>query len=805
MRSVDTPQACLNQGVKSLSINHQDRIIKLDNYPNLPAVILWFYKIKNVNNFYSRDHPKNLNPISDDFVNYWTDFEEKCVNGVWVNDEGNWVFMYPKLFWYINYVTIFDKRKGRNRIIQPDLTVTEWIVFSYLMCIDGFSGFEDDEDYTCHEIVGKIEKNKSLEEGDKINIYDFEIQRIPSYCRNKQGEFKTYVDPWEYLTRVYLHDDNRKKPLGKAMYDNSFHDAIILGGRGTAKSYCIFSGDLSHEWAFGGIKDYREIHKVNTPNIFACGSTNKTPLLKSLAHLRQFFDNMPGKYSYTEDGRPDYGGPFFRLYSGTWDTGGVITNVVKNSNASQSVRVKGPSLYINSLTPDNFKIGAGDRTKRQYIEEFGFLSFAKSVYNANKDSLRLGEDKTGSSIGLGTAGDMGSIEEPKEIFENPEGFEVFGITNYYKNFSKKTGLFLSCLYAYRNLFDENGNIDLEKLLSFEIQRREEKKKSKDTDTVNSDITFNPITPDEMLIPSGFSLLPKVEAQKQIAELDAFNLDDKIINYGEIVLDEKSNRGVSFEVDRNGKSKLIDTLSFDVNSDLTSILAVAQHPIDNAPDGLYYIVYDPVRNKIGGPSLNSMIVYKGILTDNPKDFDDNIVALRVWRDRNLTESYRKVLMTAKYYNAKIFPERTVPGFTDFCDREGASKFLVPEPKNILKSLGFNYKNYTHGYDMNNERLKYHTLDKISEWLRSCHDKDKVDGFCQKQKIGYIVFKQILEQIKAHNVSGNFDIISNLQGLVLLREELREKLKVNKVEEDSEKPVYYVNKKRAHRVRQSKFLN
>lgn len=781
---------------------HEDRIIRNELNTNLPAVKLFMYDIKNRENFYQRNHPKNLHPYSESFEKYWSEFEKKCVEGLWVNDEGTWVYMMPKLYYYINYVIIHDKRKGRNKKIQPDLSSVEWVVFTYLMCIDGFSGFEDDERYTCNYVVEKIEKNKNLPKDEQIYIPFFEIDRLPKSVKNKKGEYKKYVDPWEYLTRVYLHDDPLGKPLGQATYNNTLKDGLILGGRGVAKSYCIFSGDFPHEWTFGGIKRMEDIGKANASNIFAAASVNAAPLIKSLEHTKMFLEDQPGSYAFSDPDRPDYGGPFYRMTTGIWQTGNVVKNIVKNKNTK--TRLKGPQLFINTLSVDKKNIGAGDRTKRQYIEEFGFLAYAKSVYNANKDSLRIGEDKSGNCIMLGTSGDMGAIQEPKEMFENPQGFEIFGIPNYWKNPNKKIGLFLSCLMAYRDLNDKNGNTNYEKVLEYELNLRAQKEREKDADTVASDITWNPIIPDEMLIPSGFSVLPKLEAQKQIADIESFDWDKKLITYGELVTDSTKPSGVDFVQNYRGEELIIDTMSYDINADLTSVYSFVEHPIDNSPEGLYWVIYDPVRNKGQGTSLNGLIVVKGMITGNPRNFEDNIVATRFWRDYNLEDSYEKVIAIARYYNAKIFPERTVPGFNDFCERKRVTKMLVPEPQSILKSLGFTHKSYVHGFDMNNEKLKFWCLDKLSQFLKQCTDTNE-DNLCVKRKINYIFFKGLLNEVKMFNSQGNFDGVSVMLGWMLLRGELEEALSVdgNKEKEENKIPQLIQRSAVRHRVKPSKF--
>lgn len=782
------------------SWKHEDRIYRNPKYPQLPGVKLFMYDIKDVNLFYDRKHPVQLDPKTERFKTYWDAFEKKCLDGIWVEDNGTWVYMFPKLFYYINYVVIFDKKT--KKFIKPILTQTEWAIFSYIMCCDGFSGFQGDDRYTCHFTVQKIQHNEREENKfDQIFISNKEMEDLPSHCYNSKGQLKIFIDPWEYLTRVYLWDDPLGQPLGQPTYDNPLFDSCVLGARGTAKSYCFFLGNFLHSWTFNGVKSYEERFSVNVPNIFAAASTETIPLNKTLANIKSFYDAQPGRYKFDDPKKPDYGGPFYRKITGNWTVGDIMSNTVKNTN--QSTRLKGPSLYTSALTIDRHKIGAGDRTYEAYYEEFGFLRFAKAVYSANKDSLSLFGKKTGKAYYLGTAGDMDTIEEPKDMFEKPSAYEIYGIADYYKNPNRKIGFFLSQIYSYRDHFDKNGNVDVEKILEVEFNRREEEAKTKDLDQVNKDRAFNPIVPDEMLVSTGFSVLPKEEANHQISDMDAHGWYDSITTQGTLSFDGSG--GVKFDKDTFKTKKPIDELNYDRNGDLTGVNVFFEHPIESRPEGLYWLVYDPVKNKLEGTSLNSMIVFKGDLIGGLGEFRDNIIAERHWRNADIEDSYREVVKMALYYNAKIFPERNVVGFADWCERNGYGNLLVPEPILTLKSLGFSFKILEKGFNLTQDKLKDWALRQLNTWLIS-HNPSDLDenGHPKKRKINYIYSRKILNEIRAHNNQDNFDAISCLIGWMILRNELGERLKVEEKgeKEKSAKQVYY--EKKRHRVRRTKFL-
>ncbi len=205
---------------------------KTKNIPNL-----FPYQVKRRDGFYNRDHPKDAHPDSPTFKRYWRDFVQKMIEGIWINDEGTWVYMPPKLFFYVNYPTIADQNRND---IHPDLRDNEWIIFTYFLCMEGFSGFEDDEIYTCHELVGKHErsqdKNLTDKQRAKHELNFIELKKIPPSAKLADGSYKKYIEPWYYLTQHYLLDLPAAKPLGHAIYENVQYNGCILSARGVGKA-----------------------------------------------------------------------------------------------------------------------------------------------------------------------------------------------------------------------------------------------------------------------------------------------------------------------------------------------------------------------------------------------------------------------------------------------------------------------------------------------------------------------------------------------------------------------------------------
>ena len=67
------------------------------------AVDLFPYKIQNRDLFYDRNHPLNISPESFEYELYWGEKLKNYLEGRWVYDIDTWVFMPPKLDFYINY------------------------------------------------------------------------------------------------------------------------------------------------------------------------------------------------------------------------------------------------------------------------------------------------------------------------------------------------------------------------------------------------------------------------------------------------------------------------------------------------------------------------------------------------------------------------------------------------------------------------------------------------------------------------------------------------------------------------------
>lgn len=697
---------------KDGSIN---RIIELSNGDF--AVDLFPYKIKNRELFYDRQHPENIAPESFEYETYWEERLKNYLEGRWVNDEGTWVFMPPKLDFYINYVPIVDEYRHK---IMPRLRDNEWIMSYYGLCAEGFSGFELDEDFTCNELVQKWEE---YEKDNKKELKGYEISQLESspHVKKKDGTYKKYVNAWDYLTEHYLLTHKQDIPLGRALYENSKYDEMILASRTIGKSFYSFGGNLLHEWLTNGSKSLEEFSKFGSnQKLFGAGAIKADQLDRSLSIIKRMYNDMPGSYAYGVDdkGKEDkVSGFLYKRIIGSWESGGKVEHKVENIN--NTIDISGNILQAPVLTPDNFKIFAGDRFAMILIEEVGFVPFLKKLRNAFRDSLGVGKKKIGKAIYTGTGGDMEAIQDAKEMFEAPEAFSIYAIPNYFdKNRHGKIGLFLSACLKAEEFKDPNGNTIYESALLDVVEQREIEYEKSDSTTFWEYIAYNPLYPREMLRPSSRSVLPVVEMSEHRGDLIVRDIWKNRSSIGGLRWDMNEVSKVAYKRDFDSSLYIINDWGKDKElHNREGGWVIYEDVMPQRPDHLYYILYDPAAHTGEGTSLHSALVYKHKFVGGNKSLQETFVAEFIGRKPTLEQNFEEVIKAALYYNAQILPEANTPGFYEWCERKGWGHLVMYEPQRFLSEVRRTPQKFTHRRGIRvDDVINKWSLTRFGDWLR-----------------------------------------------------------------------------------------
>lgn len=728
------------------------------------TVSLFPYQIKDVNNFYDRNHPKEISPNSFEYNLYWTERIKNYIEGRWIDDNGTWVYMFPKLDFYINYTTIADE--DRNNI-SPRLRDLEWIQITYYSIGDGWSGFEDDDIYTSNRLVEKIEKNKTLnrKESELLEKYD-------KYLRNKEGKYKKFIDPWEYLTEHYLLSHNQGKPLGRSLWQNQKQNIMILAARACAKSYIAFLADFLHEWTFDGVRTAEEFCNNRPKNLlFAMGAKASDTLQKSINNVARFYPNMPGSYSFgvTAEGKPDKVlGTLYKRIVGKWNasSSGVEHSVVNKDNTDD---VKGNKAFFHALGPDAINICAGDRYRRVYIDEAFMLPYIKDVHAVNTDSLKVGSNKDGMSVYLGTGGDLVAVLGAKEMFDSPAAFDIVSIPNYFdKSVEGRTALFIPVTYQDENLKDKNGNTLMEESLAAAINKRISDKASLDSSSFAKSIAFNPLYQKEVLRPSNYSVLPQVEISEHLANLISprgLGMDGQPTNifkqnttigsfhYSPQYVDTG---GVRFKPDlEKNLSPILEWGKDSMIENKEGAWVMLEDVIESRPSMLYYVLVDPLAQDGEGTSLMSIQVYKHFFVGGAQSgsLQDTIVCSYTGRKERLTDGYEEAIKVAMYYNAKIVLEMNILGMYTYMEQRGLLHMMQPEPIRVINDKIRTGKRSSGSYHKvgirTDKAINDWSLQQLAQWLMTPVIVDDKTNKPLKYKYETIFDLRLLSELANYN--------------------------------------------------------
>jgi len=736
---------------------------------------LFPYKIKNREAFYFRNHPKNLVPDTDAYKEYWKRQIKRCVVGHWINDNGTWVYMFPALYWYINITKISTKgkrKRGEKGIISPRLRDNEWIYFTYDMCTDGFSGFELDEEVTCNEIVGKIQNGEFVDE--------MEIKNLSSYVYKKNGDFKKYINPWDYLTKYYLIENPPDKPLGNPLYENSLYNGLVVTSRGLGKSLMAFPGKALHTFTFNGIKyweDYKDIED-NSIIVFT-GSPREDKIRKSLEMMKLARRLLPGSYTYYDEkgDKIKINSPFYVNTKGSWRVGEAIVRGWKEKGQSASDdEGSGTSMEFKSMRSHD--VATGDRYYLVLVEEVGLLKFLRDFYSSVDDSMRVG-DKIGKLWMIGTGGDIEAVQDTKHLFQNPEAFDIFSIHNYWNPTSKikKIGLFIPLQYQNDAYKDENGNTDLEMAHKAALRLAEKKYKGGISE-YKKFLQNNPFIPKHIFYSNTYSVLPSEEASNRVAELESGEWSKKA-RIGWFKDDLKAEYGVRFIEDPDNYIPINSYLNKDPEKmdkdEQRGAIVIYEMPIHPISKGLYKIVIDTVAKAGTGTSFNSVIVYKGY--DAKGGMQNTIVAEWLGRivDGRLEDTYNIFIQFHKFFQAKLFPEVNLDDFVKHAIYKLKMYNIFQRQAYLVeKSIFSKYsKNqYGVGYRMRGrkDQLKGTTDLWQKDWL--LEEVEQPDENAPPIRVIDTIYSiRYLNEIANYTEDGNFDHISSARGLMIwLQQEL-----------------------------------
>lgn len=726
-----------------------------------------FIRINNRKNFLIGDIP-TYHPKSSNYLRYWKIHKRRCIEGFWSLDDkdiqvdineniddkilekkGNWRFITGNCYFYANFGRILHQeedgpKSAPKKIIRPHLRDIEWELYYNWLEARGFSGFSDDDIYTCNrELI------------DNKDNPDFKYDKT---CFNSKGELKTYIPARLYLRQ--LHD----RPLGIPLYQNMAQDLFWFGPRGTGKSFNVGVGIILHELIFDGAKVYNE-ESIKNPykvEIFV-GAAIASKSSELLQKTQQAMEHLPGDWAKgTDDYEPS---PFYKQMSGV-----LSPNNMKNPWRHEYEKKVGGSwkkagsksnIKHGTYTTDNPEAAAGGRYSVAVVEEWGLLHNSLQVHGSNTATMMDFPWKFGSSIWIGTGGNVEKVQEGEIMFRDPKGFDALEFDDEWEG-TGKIGWFFPAYYAMNDFKDENGNTEVERARKVLEKRRADKKKSNDNSALALEMMNFPIVPSEMFLNAKGSMFPQAELKSHLAHVKAnpHQYENSHL-FGELVWNTKG----ELEWSHGNKNELVKDFPILDNKDkagITEIFELPQKDIYSNIQSKRYIqgtdTYDDDESTTN--SLGSTFVM---------DLWTNKIVAEYTGRRGTKEFYEITRKLNIFYNTTHNYEQNKKGLYAHYDQKKSTHLLADTPESLkdvaditISKVGNKAKG-----TWTSPPITAYGLRLIVDWLMEPAYGEENENVLNLHKIRSI---GLLNELIHYNKDGNFDRVSAMIMLMIMKEEM-----------------------------------
>lgn len=414
----------------------------------------------------------------------------------------------------------------------------------------------------------------------------------------------------------------------------------------------------------------------------------------------------------------------------------------------------------------------GKRAAHILIEEFGTFPRLTDMYNVLTPSVEEGDIVFGQIYMLGTAGDNESdFAGAQEIMYNPKGYRMYALPNVFDKNNQGRPNFVFFFPGYVNrkgCYNEDGVSDVIKaLIEILMNRYTKKYNSSDPNTIIKVIAEVPITPAEAIVKTGVNMFPVTDLTERLQQLDSNPIEFDDVYTGELV------------VNKSGQ----------IEFKPTSVQPIREFPHkDNKIEGGLEMFQLPEIDRATGRPFNG----RYILGCDPYDDDasntmslGSVFVLDLWTDKIVAEYTGRPLFAddfyevcrrlCLYYNGRMNYENNKKGLFSYFSRNNCTYLLTDQleflrDKQMIKEIG--YGNKAKG---TNATLAINSYGRnlLRSWLlRPTVVIQEVDGEPAEVTIPALFTlrsRALIKELINYNSEGNFDRISSMGMLMLLRED------------------------------------
>lgn len=525
-----------------------------------------------------------------------------------------------------------------------------------------------------------------------------------------------------------------------------------LAARGKGKSYSL-AAILSHIFVLG------ENETAHTKVTGIVTAFQKEYLTKD-GVLNKFVDMINFCATHTQFPRK-------RLKSSLQE----MTWIMGYKDVNMDIEMGTQNTVIGVSSKDDESKLRGKRAAKILIEEMGVFPRLLDTYNVLLPSVQEGDIVFGQLVLVGTAGDSESdFAGAQELLYNPDGYNMYAVENVYDKFNQGRPKFTYFFPGYVNrkgCYNKDGVSDVTKALrEILMNRYRVKYNSTDPNTIIKTIAEIPITPAEAIVKTGVNMFPAADCTERLVQLDA-------------------NPGIYDDV---YVADLTINKSGEVVYKPSSGTPIHEFPLkDNHNEGAIEIFQMPEIDKKKGKPFSDRYIggVDPIGTDGAETSSlGSIFILDLWTDKIVAEYTGRSMFVddffeicrklGLFYNARLNYENNLKGLFSYFGSHNCT-YLLTDTLEFLKDKQLAKESYGNRQKgtVATAAVNQYARTLLRSWLIApVPVTQMVDGEEKEVMISRLFTlrnRALLKELIDYNTEGNFDRISAMGMLMLLREE------------------------------------
>ena len=555
-----------------------------------------------------------------------------------------------------------------------------------------------------------------------------------------------FPDVWEGLIWRFT-GWQKARSLGKYFFE--------VSKRGSSKSYSIASG-LSRGFVIGDRKPSPN-HKAVTRGVVL--ADNKDFLIRD-GTLNKFESMIDFQAENTQFPRK-------RLKNSLNDMSWTMGYIDLNTGTKKGT---GNEVYGVAIKDDPGKV-RGKRASLYALEEIGKFPNLAAVMKTAERSVKDGNVVFGLMIGVGTGGEEGNdFSGALDLIYHPTGSNILAFENVWDKSSQARGTSIFCFPAYVNrlgCYNKDGISDVTKAL-YQIcwERYIAKYENPDPMQITRTKAEDPITLQDAIMRRDGTKFPVAQITERIQEIDLNPNFFDCVEVGRLV--QESSGNVRFEPTGDKPIHKFPHKDNKIHGAVEIRVLPEKNRDGKVFSGRYIAGCDPIDDDTSN-TLSLVSIYVLDL------WTDSLVCEWTGRLDDADSCYEICRLMCIFYNAKLNYENNKKGLYAYFKKMNCL-YLLAETLEFLKD-----KEWVSGdlrgnkmYGVNaNEHINGYARDRLKDWLllpvKVVEKTPEGEKETTVPKVMTLWNRALLEECRQWNPDGNFDRVSAMGMLMLMREE------------------------------------